>query len=210
MCMYSIMLLGNRRPPQKPNILSCPRKAGNYAKRCALMHWSFFLLNDDTTCHIWGVNDRNTARTEFWSQCHILVLGTTYVWLKYGLLLRDRHHFGQNIAYCCGVGVILDIFWRMSKFEAYDLNNSLKYSFSGVGSIKKRFLMVESCLEHSSKLSLVRKIIFWGITSQRNIRIEAEKSCFLNGWLETMPKDAPWCTDHFSYWMTTPRVIFGG
>ena len=48
--------------------------AGNYAKRCALMHWSFFLLNDDTTCHIWGVNDRNTARTEFWSQCHILLL----------------------------------------------------------------------------------------------------------------------------------------
>ena len=48
--------------------------AGTYAKRCALMHWSFFLLNDDTTCYIWGVNDRNTARTEFWSQSHILFL----------------------------------------------------------------------------------------------------------------------------------------
>ena len=29
------------------------------------------------------------------------------------------------------------------------------------------------------------------ITSQRHIKIEADKSCFFNGWLETMPKDAP-------------------
>ena len=78
---------------------------------------------------------------------------------------------------------ILDIFWKMSDFETYNLKNSLKCSVSGLGSIKKRFLMVESCLEHISKLSLVRKIIFWGITSQRNIRIEAEKSCFsMDGW----------------------------
>ena len=71
----------------------------------------------------------------------------------------------------------------MSDFETYNLKNSLKCSVSGLGNIKKRFLMVESCLEHISKLSLVRKIIFWGITSQSNIRIEADKSCFLmDGW----------------------------
>ena len=28
--------------------------------RCALMHWSFFLLNDDTKCLFWGVNNRST------------------------------------------------------------------------------------------------------------------------------------------------------
>ena len=106
--------------------------------------------------------------------------------------------------------MILDIFWKKSDFEAYTLKNSLKCSVSGLGNIKKRFLMVYTSFNHISKLSLVRKIIFLGITSQRNIRIETEKSCFFNGWLETMPKDAPWCTDHFSYWMTTPRVIFGG
>ena len=106
--------------------------------------------------------------------------------------------------------LILAMFWKMSDFETYNLKNSLKCSVSGLGNIKKRFLMVERCLEHSSKLSLVRKIIFLGITSQRNIRFETERSCFFNGWLETMPKDAPWCTDHFSYWMTPPRIIFGG
>ena len=102
--------------------------AGNYAKRCALMHWSFFLLNDDTTCHIWGVNNQNTATK-------------------------------QNIKNIC--------------------------------------------------LLCMYSMMLLDITSQRHIKIEAEKSCFFNGWLETMPKDAPWCTGHFSYWMTTPRVIFG-
>jgi len=79
-----------------------------------------------------------------------------------------------------------------------------------MGSIIKRFLMVESWLEHISKHILVSKILFLGIATQRSIQIEAEKSCCFNGWLETMPKNAPWCTDHFSYWMTTPRVICEG
>ena len=34
--------------------------AGNHLKRCALMHWSFFLLNDDTKYLVWWVNNRNT------------------------------------------------------------------------------------------------------------------------------------------------------
>ena len=42
--------------------------AGNYAKRCALMHWSFFLLNDDTTYHIWGVNNRNTGAKQIFPE----------------------------------------------------------------------------------------------------------------------------------------------
>ena len=56
--------------------------------------------------------------------------------------------------------LILDIFGKMSDFETYNLKNSLKCSVSGLGSIEKRFLMVESCLEHISKLILVRKTIF--------------------------------------------------
>merc|ERR1712110_818447 len=40
-------------------------------------------------------------------------------------------------------------------FNTSTLNNSLKLSFSGFGSIKKRFLMVKSCLEHISKLILI-------------------------------------------------------
>ena len=38
-----------------------------------------------------------------------------------------------------------------------NLKNSLKLSFSGFGCIKKRFLMVKSCLEHISKLILIGK-----------------------------------------------------
>ena len=86
---------------------------------------------------------------------------------------------------------IFDLFEKKIIIEAYNIKNSLKYSFSGVGSIKKRFLMVESCLEPISKLILVRKIIFLEIATQRTIKFEAEKLCFFNGWLETMPKDAP-------------------
>ena len=52
---------------------------------------------------------------------------------------------------------ILYIFWKMSNLETYNLKNSLKCSVSGLGSIKKRFLMVESCLEHISKLILIGK-----------------------------------------------------
>ena len=106
--------------------------------------------------------------------------------------------------------LILDIFWKTSDFETYNLKNSLKCSVSGLGNIKKQFLMVESCLEHISKLSLVRKTIFWDIYIPKKQKTWSRQFVFFKGWLETMPKDAPWCTDHFSYWMTTPRVIFGG
>ena len=36
------------------------RFAGNHLKRCALMHWLFFLSNGDTKCLFRGVTDRNT------------------------------------------------------------------------------------------------------------------------------------------------------
>ena len=44
-----------------------------------------------------------------------------------------------------------------SAFKTLNLKNSLKLSFSAFGSIKKRFLMVKSCLEHISKLILIGK-----------------------------------------------------
>ena len=34
--------------------------AGNHLKRCALMRWSFSILNDNTKCLVWWVNNRNT------------------------------------------------------------------------------------------------------------------------------------------------------
>ena len=30
---------------------------------------------------------------------------------------------------------------------------------------------------------------------------------FFKEWLETISKDAPWCADHFPYWMTTLRRV---
>ena len=36
------------------------QKAGNHAKRCALMRWSFSILNDNTKCLVWWVNNWNT------------------------------------------------------------------------------------------------------------------------------------------------------
>ena len=34
--------------------------AGNHLRRCALMCWSFSILNDDTKCRVWWVKSRNT------------------------------------------------------------------------------------------------------------------------------------------------------
>ena len=36
------------------------RMAGNHLKRRALMRWSFSILNDNTKCLVWWVNNRNT------------------------------------------------------------------------------------------------------------------------------------------------------
>ena len=38
----------------------CSKASRNYAKRCAVVHWSIFLLNDVTRRLFWGVNNRNT------------------------------------------------------------------------------------------------------------------------------------------------------
>ena len=43
-----------------PKIVHFLRMAGNHAKRCALMRWSFSILNDDTKYLVWWVNNRNT------------------------------------------------------------------------------------------------------------------------------------------------------
>ena len=100
--------------------------------------------------------------------------------------------------------LILDIFWKMSDVETYNLKNSLKCSVSGLGSIKKRFLMVESCLEHISKLILIGK------ANANDVKHWSRKTLFFQTLLETISKDAPWCADHFQYWMTTPSILFGG
>ena len=42
-------------------------------------------------------------------------------------------------------------------FKTLNLKSSIQIKFSGFGSIKKRFLMVKSCLEHISKLILIGK-----------------------------------------------------
>ena len=100
------------------------------------------------------------------------------------MIFRRNFHFLRN----------------MLDFESYNVKNSSKWSFSVFGSVKKRFLMVESCLEHISKLILIGK-------SMANYRKHwSRRSVFFQKSLETISKDAPWCADHFPYWMTTPSV----
>ena len=75
----------------------------------------------------------------------------------------------------------------MLNFERYIVKKSTKWSFSGFGSVKKRFFMAKSCLEHIPKLILIGK-------SMANcIKYWSRKSVFFQIWLETMLKDAPWC-----------------
>ena len=93
-----------------------------------------------------------------------------------------------------------EIFEKMLDFESYNVKNSAKRSFSAFGSDKKRFLMVESCLEHISKLILIGKSI------SNYLKHWSRTSDFFQKMLETISKDAPWCSDHFSCWMTTPSV----
>ena len=49
------------------------------------------------------------------------------------------------------------IFFEMSKLEVSNCQNALKMRFSGFGSVKKKILMVQSCLEYISKLILIGK-----------------------------------------------------
>ena len=69
-----------------------------------------------------------------------------------------RFEFGvKNYVFQHRSKLVFDIFGKLSKLEVKVIKNSLKSSFSAVGSIKKRFLMVESCLEHISKRILIGK-----------------------------------------------------
>ena len=45
----------------------------------------------------------------------------------------------------------------MLDFESYIVKNSSKWSVSDFGSVKKRFFMAKSCLEHISKFILIGK-----------------------------------------------------
>ena len=44
----------------RPKIMCFLSMAGNHLKRRALMRWSFSILNDNTKCLVWWVNNRNT------------------------------------------------------------------------------------------------------------------------------------------------------
>ena len=45
--------------------------AGNHLKRCALIRWSFSILNDDTKCLVWWVNNRNTEAGKNETENHV-------------------------------------------------------------------------------------------------------------------------------------------
>ena len=51
----------------------------------------------------------------------------------------------------------LTFFEKVANFEVYNVKNSYKLSFSAIGSIKKRFLIIKTSLEHISKLILIGK-----------------------------------------------------
>ena len=105
--------------PAKPTIFW--KNAGNTAKRCGLMRWSFFLLNDLIILSFWYVKDRSTAS---YRSCR---------------LFMQAIHAGSIQAIHTG------------------------YSFR---------------------------------LCQRSQALNKKT-------LETLPKDAAWCADHFSYWMTS-------
>ena len=52
---------------------------------------------------------------------------------------------------------ILTLCWNIYNVEDSNFKNSLNMRSSGVGIVKKRFFMVEICLEHIPKLSSIGK-----------------------------------------------------
>ena len=80
------------------------------------------------------------------------------VWLKTDSIAVFAAFFLHRIA-CCKIDfrhfLENDVFSLV--FNTLNLKSSLILSFPGFGSIKKRFLMVESCLEHIPKLILIGK-----------------------------------------------------
>ena len=115
---------------------------------------------------------------------------------KLHMVAPGENHFRRNFE-------MLHLFLD---FESYIVKNSTKSSFSGFGSVKKRFFMAKSCLEHISKLILIGKS---NAKYLKHWKHWSRKTPFVQTLLETISKDAPWCADHFPYWMTTPSVLFG-
>ena len=62
--------------------------AGNHLKRCALMRWSFSILNDDTKCLVWWVNNRNTEAKKARPKIMFLFLRMAGNHLKRRALMR--------------------------------------------------------------------------------------------------------------------------
>ena len=102
------------------------------------------------------------------------VLAKTDIRFEFSVKSYVFQHWSKNM---------VDIFWKMSKLEAYNLKNSLKYSFSVVGSIKNDFSWSKAAWSICQSLLWLGKLYFWRFTSQRNIKIETDKLSFLlNGW----------------------------
>ena len=59
--------------PPKPKSRDFSNTPGNHDKRCALMHWSCFLLNDDIRCLVWGADYRSTEAKRDIKKQRILV-----------------------------------------------------------------------------------------------------------------------------------------
>ena len=96
-----------------------------------------------------------------------------------------------------------EILRTMLDFESYIVENSSKWSVSDFGSVKKRFFIAKSCLEH------IPKHILLGRSMANFLKFWRRISTLFQKWLETVPKDAPWCADYFPYWMTAPSALFG-
>ena len=107
---------------------------------------------------------------------------------KLHMVAPGENHFRRNF----------EILQKMLDFESYIVKNSMKWSFSGFGSVKKRFFMAKSCLEHISKLIMIGK------SNANYLKHWSRKTVFFQTLLEIISKDAPWCADHLPYWMTTP------
>ena len=90
------------------------RMVGNHLKRCALMRWSFSILNDHTKCLVWWVNNRNTeaknARPEimlFLRMAGNRILQLANYRLEFWFM---RFWLRLTFAYFCSYLHVLDVF----------------------------------------------------------------------------------------------------
>ena len=66
-------------------------------------------LNMPKTCpkHAWNMTKTCPKHNQHMAKTWLVVAKSTYSWPKHCLLLRNRHILGQNISYCCEIGMFL-------------------------------------------------------------------------------------------------------